>query len=318
MQFAVEILRECWFLTGPTACGKSDVSLQLAEQLDAEIVALDSMSLYRGMDVGTAKPSTAARRCIPHHLIDLIEPHEEYSLAQYVQAAEAVCRDICRRNRIPLFAGGTGLYLRGILRGVFDGPQADWQLRRTLETEAQRQPPGYLHRRLQEVDSASAHALHPHDTRRLIRALEVHHITGRPLSEQQQQGPLPPEERPRHVYWLSPPRSWLYERINQRVEGMIADGLVEETRRLLAAEKPPGRTARQALGYKEVIDYLNGHGTLEETIPLIQTHTRQFAKRQHTWFRNLQECTPVAMIGTETPQQLTQMILAAANGGDPQ
>lgn len=312
MQFAVEVLRQCWFLAGPTACGKSDTSLLLADELGAEIVALDSMSLYRGMDVGTAKPSLEARRRTRHHLIDLIDPHEEYSLAQYVEAAEAACRDILRRGRVPLFVGGTGLYLRGILRGVFDGPPADWEFRRELGTEASRQQPGYLHRRLQQVDPASADALHPNDARRLIRALEVHHVTGRPLSELQQQQPLPVDERPQHVYWLSPPRDWLYERINRRVEQMISDGLVEETRRLLAAEQPPGRTARQALGYKEMIDHLNGQGTLAETIELIQTRTRQFAKRQHTWFRNLEECTAVAMTGTETPQHLTQLILTAA------
>jgi len=354
MQFPLELLRRCWFLSGPTACGKSDVGLNLAMKLDAEIVALDSMSLYRGLDVGTAKPSSEARRSRPHHLIDVIGPHEEYSLTDYVQAAEAACREIVSRGRTPLFVGGTGLYLRGILRGIFDGPPADWKLRRRLESEAQREGPEILHRRLQEVDPAAAKLLHPHDVRRVIRGLEVYHSTGRPLSQQQQQQPLAVEQRPRHVYWLSPPRDWLYERINRRVEAMFAAGLVGEVQRLIlgterlgdeqttfeslegGGEAPPlappsqgggdivgsheggdvvgrslSRTARQALGYKEVIDYLKGRGSLEMTVELIQKRTRRFAKRQHTWFRNLEECRPVEITGRETPQDISERLLEA-------
>ena len=345
MQFPLELLRRCWFLSGPTACGKSDVGLNLAMKLDAEIVALDSMSLYRGLDVGTAKPSSEARRTRPHHLIDVIGPHEEYSLADYVQAAEAASREIVSRGRTPLFVGGTGLYLRGILRGVFNGPPADWKLRRRLESEAQREGPEILHRRLQEVDPAAAELLHPHDVRRETRGLEVYYSTGLPLSQQQQQKPLTAEQRPRHVYWLSPPREWLYGRINRRVEAMFAAGLVGEVQRLLSGaerlgdeqttfesfkggdgdppQSPPSqgredvvgwslsRTARQALGYKEVIDYLKGRGSLEMTVELIQKRTRQFAKRQHTWFRNLEECRPVEITGRETPQDISERLLEA-------
>jgi len=313
MRFALEILQKCWFLTGPTACGKSEAGLQLAKKLDAEIISLDSMSLYRGMDIGTAKPLPEARRSIPHHLIDVLDPHEENSLAEYLEAAQAACRGILLRGRIPLFIGGTGLYLRGILRGVFDGPPADWSYRRSLHAEAEHHQPGYLHRRLQEVDARAAAALHPNDTRRLIRALEVRQFTNQPLSEQQQQGLLPIEQRPQHVYWLLPPRDWLYERINRRVEEMFAAGLVEEVNKLLSADKPLSRTARQALGYKEVIEHVNGRRSLEETVELVQTRTRQFAKRQHTWFRNLEECVPLEMTGDENPQELADRILATAN-----
>jgi tRNA dimethylallyltransferase len=370
MQFATDLLQRCWFLAGPTASGKSEAGVCLAERLRAEIVSLDSMSLYRGMDIGTAKPPLELRRRVPHHLIDVLEPHEEYSVAEYVSAAETICREIVARGRIPLFVGGTGLYLRAVLRGVFAGPPADWAFRRRLEAEARAREPDFLHHRLLEVDPSAAAVLHPRDTRRLIRALEVHYVTGRPLSEQQRQLPLPPGERPPHVYWLSPPRDWLSARINRRVEEMIAAGLVEEVRRLLAAPKPPSHTARQALGYREISEWLGsgqrsavsgqlsavkdqssavrgqrselrsgavlpmaevvpprmGHGQLTtdkeqrttdkqafpQVVERIQTRTRQFAKRQHTWFRNLEECTPIPMTGSETPAELAGRVIAVA------
>lgn len=316
MQFDLNLLKECWFLCGPTACGKSDIGVALAAALAEqrgvpvfEIVALDSMSLYRGMDIGTAKPPAEMQQKVPHHLIDVIEPYEEYSLAQYVEAAETVCRGIFERGRTPLFVGGTGLYLRGIIRGVFDGPSADWEYRKRLQDEAASHEAEYLHQLLQEVDPAAAAVLHPNDERRLVRALEVHHVTGRPLSEQQQQGPLPIEQRAQHVYWLSPPREWLYDRINRRVDAMMAAGLVDEVRRLLQADRPLSRTARQALGYKEIIEHLDEAVALDEAMEQIKTRTRQFAKRQYTWFRNLEECRSIEMSGREDSEELAQRIL---------
>ncbi len=309
MHFDVSLLQRCWFLAGPTACGKSAAGCALAELLNAEIIALDSMSLYRGMDVGTAKPDAEMRARVPHHLIDVLDPHEEYSLAEYVAAAETAARGIVARGRTPLFVGGTGLYLRGVLRGVFQGPPADWNLRRELEALAASAGNEALHARLQQVDPALASRLAPQDLRRVIRGIEVFKLTGAPLSAQQRQDPLPSDERPRHVYWLHPPRAWLYERIDRRVEEMFRKGLVAEVEQLLALEKPPGKTARQALGYKEVIEHLEGRLTLAETVALIQTRTRQFAKRQHTWFRNLVECTAVEMSGAETPAGIAQCIL---------
>lgn len=314
MHIAIETLRACWFLAGPTACGKTAAGLALAERIGAEIVALDSMSLYRRMDIGTAKPTAAERSRVPHHLIDVLEPHEEYSVAEYLRAADAACRDILSRGRRPLFVGGTGMYLRSLLRGVFTGPAADWEFRRQLDEELQHGSPEALHARLREIDPVTAQRLAPRDVRRVIRALEVHYLTKRPASELRQQPPLPPDQRPRHVYWLSPPRVWLYARINERATRMICEGLVEETRQLLAGPHPPGRTARQALGYKEVIDHLAGATSLEEAMELIQTRTRQFAKRQHTWFRNLVECRAVPMTGSETPDELAQLVLDAAGG----
>ena len=313
--FPAALLKKCWFLCGPTACGKTAVSLSLAKRLNAEIIALDSMTLYRGMDIGTAKPLIVELSQRPHHLIDVLDPCDDFSLAQYLEAAEAVCDDIVRRGRCPLFVGGTGLYLRGVLRGVFEGPAADWDLRRELEARLQQIGHVALHQELQQVDPVTALRLHPNDSRRVIRAIEVYCLTGRPLSTQQEQGPRPLVERTPHVYWLSPPRDWLYQRINSRVEQMFADGLIEEVQKLLASPQGLGQTARQGLGYKEVIDAIESGMTSDtptpELIDLIQTRTRQFAKRQHTWFRNLEECHPIPITGSESVAELTERIASS-------
>ena len=311
MQIDPSILKQCRFLAGPTACGKTAISLLMAERMGAEIVALDSMSLYRGMDVGTAKPTREERARVPHHLIDVLSPEQEFTVADYVHAANSVCGDILNRGRIPFFVGGTGLYLRSVLRGVFAGPPADESFRQGLESRAADQQAGWLHRQLATVDPVSAARLHPHDTRRLIRALEVHHLTGWPASQMQGESPLPPGQRPPHVEWLSPPRDWLYERINRRVRQMIDNGWVDEVRGLLASGHPLSRTARQALGYQELIAHLQGELSLADAIERIQMRTRQFAKRQHTWFRNLEECRAVEIAGTETPEELAERLLSA-------
>jgi tRNA dimethylallyltransferase len=327
--FPVQLLSKCWFLAGPTACGKTAVSFRLAERINAEIVALDSMTLYRGLDIGTAKPTLDERSRVNHHLIDILEPEDEFSLADYVAAAEVACLDIVARGRTPLFVGGAGMYLRGLLRGVFAGPPADWVIRQRLEAQAQAGG-STLHQQLQHIDPRSATRLHPNDQRRIIRALEVYELTGQPLSDLQQQGPRPINEWTARVYWLSPPRDWLYHRINVRVEQMFADGLVNEVRHLVGRTKSPGQTARQALGYKEVIDWMEQQpagnavagispreitqaGSLDPVRQLIQTRTRQFAKRQHTWFRNLQECVPIPFAGTETVDELVNLVIAAAS-----
>ena len=322
MTFPADLLSRCWFLAGPTASGKTAVSLHLAKKLHAEIIAMDSMTLYRGMDIGTAKVTLEEQSGIRHHLIDILEPHEEFSLADYVVAAEASCREIISRDRIPLFVGGTGLYLRGLLRGVFAGPAADWDLRHRLEDLARREGPQSLWDQLHRVDPQTATRLHVNDQRRIVRALEVFELLGQPMSELQNQGPRPAGERPDHVFWISPPRDWLHHRIDQRVETMFANGLIGEVRRLMSQSKGLSHTARQALGYKEIIDWLDSKesfpeknsGDFDDRIPreLIQTRTRQFAKRQHTWFRNLEECHPVTITGMEHPSELAEIVLRIA------
>lgn len=314
MKLPSSLLRQCWFLAGPTACGKSATSLILADRLNAEIISLDSMAIYRRMDIGTAKPSQADRLKVAHHLIDIAEPHEEYSVAEFVRHAAFAAEAIVGRGRVPLFVGGTGLYLRSILRGLSEGPEADWEFRRSMEQLAIQNGPEWLHGKLKACDPVTADRLHLNDMRRIIRALEVFELTGRPISEDQQHAPVPIEDRPRAVVWLEPPRDWLRARIDLRVDQMMSDGWLEETRELMALQPPPSRTACQALGYRELIDHLNGQLTLEAAVEQIKISTRQFAKRQHTWFRNLEECRPLAITGFESPEIIADKIQALGSG----
>jgi tRNA dimethylallyltransferase len=306
----------CWFLTGPTASGKSAVGIELARRINAEIISLDSMAVYRGMNVGTAKPSATEGQGIPHHLIDVVDPWEDFSVARYLALADDAVRHIGRRGREVLFVGGTPLYLKALLRGLFSGPAADWALRRDLEEIAGRNGTAELHRRLAAVDPAAAAKLHPNDVRRLIRALEVHHRTGRPISEQQRQFDAQAADH-RPVFVLDWPRERLRERIDRRVEGMFAVGLVDEVRSLLAAERPLSRTAGQALGYRDVFEHLTGKYDLATTIDLVKLHTRQFAKRQLTWFRSLTECRWLQIADVFDPAAVAEKIALAGNCESP-
>ena len=310
MEFPVSLLQRCWFITGPTASGKSAAAIHLAQRLHAEIISLDSMAVYREMTIGTAKPSAADQQRVRHHLIDIADPAEDFSVTEFVQLALNAARDIVSRDRIPLFVGGTGLYLRSILRGMFEGPEANWELRNRWEQLAIQNGPDWLLSELATRDPVTAGRLHPNDMRRIIRAIEVFELTGKPLSEDQQHRPRPPEDQPACVVWLQPPRKWLHERINRRIDLMMLEGWLDETRSLLSNDPPPGRTARQALGYQELIRHLEGEIALEAAVEQIKISTRQFAKRQHTWFRNLEECRPLEMTGTETPAALAESIWA--------
>lgn len=315
---SVSIARDCWFLTGPTASGKTQVGLELARLLGGEIISLDSMALYRGLDIGTAKPSEQERRAVPHHLIDLVDPHEEYSLAQYVAGAQAAVAEIAARGREPLFVGGTPLYLKALLRGIFEGPPADWDLRRRWQARARRHEPAWLHQQVAAIDAVSAGRLHPNDTRRLIRALEVHDKTGQPISYWQRQFEVGRPAAECRVFVLDRPRKQLLARIDARVDSMFAQGLVDEVRALLstgdrqAGREPLSRTARQALGYREVIEHLAGERGLAETVELVKLHTRQFARRQLTWFRSLSECRWIPMTFDARPDEVAQRILQQA------
>ena len=303
------LVQHAWFLSGPTASGKTAVGLELAHRLGAEIISLDSMALYRGMDIGTAKPSRDQRQEIPHHLIDVIDPWEEYSLAQYIAAAHACANEIAARGRTVLFVGGTPLYLKGLLRGIFEGPRADWELRHRLAAEAERQGGDWLHRRLAEVDPLSASRLHANDARRLIRALEVFEKTRRPISALQQQFETGQLAEACRVFVLDWPRQELNDRIDARVDAMFADGLIDEVRRLLTLPKPLSKTARQAVGYREVIDHLNGQSSLPDTVALVKQHSRQLAKRQCTWFRSLSECRFVPVSAEQSAAEIASALL---------
>jgi tRNA dimethylallyltransferase len=295
----------CWFLTGPTAAGKSAVGVELARRIGAEIVSMDSMALYRGMDIGTAKPSGEQRRAVPHHLIDIIEPQEEFSLAQYVEAARACVEDIRQCGRQVLFVGGTPLYLKALLRGIFEGPPADEAFRRQLREEARRHDPEWLHEQVKNVDPTAAAKLHPNDAKRLVRALEVFHKSGVPISRLQQQFDVGRPAEACRVFVLDWPRPELHRRIDARVDAMFAQGLVEEVRRLLNGSL--SKTARQAVGYKELIEHLDGYTDLRATLELVKLHSHQLAKRQCTWFRSLSECRFIPAVG-KTPAELAEEI----------
>ncbi len=315
VKLPVEHLNQCWFLAGPTASGKSAVALCLADTLNAEILALDSMTLYRGMNIGTAKPTAAERQRCPHHLFDLLDPHETFSVAQYLQAAIDRVAEILARGRTPLFVGGTGLYLRALLRGVFDGPPVPAEIRTHYELRAAAGEGETLFRELTQVDPVTAARLHPRDLRRVTRALEVFTATGRPLSDWHAEQPA--DVPLQHVFWLDPPRVWLHERINSRVDAMFAAGLWEEV--VTLSEWPQGisQTARQALGYKEILDALAaGAPDRDDVRRLIQTRTRQFAKRQCTWFRHLEGTRPVQYSGRESAAALAEQILRIADRCD--
>jgi tRNA dimethylallyltransferase len=311
---SIDHFPDALILTGPTGSGKSRLALALAERLGAEIIAMDSMTLYRGMDVGTAKPTTDDRRRVPHHLIDVLDPWQFASVAWWLGQAGSCYEDITRRGKRALFVGGTPLYLKALLYGLFDGPPADPEVRRRLTAEADEHGGAALHRRLAEHDPATAARLHPNDVRRMVRALEVWELTGRPISSFQEQWKDVPNGATNRVLCLDVPRPELYARIDARVQEMIAAGLVEEVRRLRAAPHPLSREASQAVGYKELFDHLDGRATLEEAVMQIQTRSRQLAKRQLTWFRRL-PCRPAS-------EQLTfalwcrTMNADAASGGD--
>jgi tRNA dimethylallyltransferase len=304
------------YLTGPTASGKTAVGVALARRLGTEIVAMDSMTIYRGMDIGTAKPAMAERGGIPHHLLDVIEPWESASVADYRHRARDAVAAIETRGRRALFVGGTPLYLKALLRGLFAGPGADPELRHRLEQEAEAHGDPALHDRLAALDPATAARLHPHDRRRIVRALEVIERTGRPISALQTEHQRPaPVEVP--VYALEPPRATLYDCINRRVLGFFDSGLVEEVRALQAGARPLSPVAAQAIGYREVIAMLAGHATLDQTIERIQTRTRQFAKRQATWFRGLEEVRSFPVGPEEHPEAVAERLARRVDGERP-
>lgn len=286
-----------YVLTGPTASGKTALGIELAERWNAEIVAMDSMTLYRGLDIGTAKPTVDERRGVPHHLLDVLDPWDSATVAWWLAQATDRCRDIRSRGRNILLVGGTPLYLKAVLQGLFEGPTPDRTIRERLQAEAADRGSAALHLRLAVCDPNAAARLHPNDLRRVVRALEVFESTARPISDWQGQWSAAAaaeatELAGNRCLWLDTDRDQLYSRINQRVLGMFSAGLVHEVRALRSLERPLSRAASQALGYKEVFDCLDGRATYDETIERVQRRSRNFAKRQMTWFRHLPGCRP--------------------------
>jgi tRNA dimethylallyltransferase len=273
-------------LCGATATGKTALSLELAERFNGEIVSADSRQVYRWLDIGTAKATAEERRRVPHHLLDMVDPDEEFTVADFARLGRAAIDRIHRRGRWPFLVGGTGLYLRVLTDGLAATPAADPVLRGTLLQQEEQEGPGSLHRRLQEIDPILAGRLAPGDLLRIVRALEVHVLTGRRLSELQAEHAF--GERPYRLLkiGLDLPREQLYRRIDERVLQMLAAGLPEEVLELLRRGFAPGLKAMRTIGYREWIAHLQGGGSAEEASALIQKHSRHYAKRQVTWFRH--------------------------------
>ena len=302
-------LRHALLIAGPTAAGKSEVALQLAAQLGGEILTVDSMQVYRGLDLGTAKPTPAQRQHVPHHLIDVVEITAAFDTARFVQLAERALAEVRARGRVPILCGGTGLYFKALLEGLGKTPPADARLRAELEAT----PLAELLAELERRDPVTLARIDRHNPRRVVRALEVIRLTGQPFSAQRatwQRTPTP-EAAATSVRLLGLRRvpEDLRARIDARTEAMFAAGLVPETRSLLARGLERNRAAMQAIGYRQVIEYLRKERSLPETIALVKRRTWQFARRQMTWFRHQLPTEWLTVSAGETPAAVAARVL---------
>ena len=294
----------CWVLTGPTASGKTSLSIRLAKAFDCEIVCMDSMQIYRGMNIGTAKPTIEEMDGIPHHMLNVADPEESFSVARYQEMAEQCIADIHGRGKRALLVGGTGLYLRALRQPMIMGDVAgDDAIRAELEAlAAGEEGKKRLHAMLAEVDPVTAARLHLNDVRRAVRALEVYRLTGKPFSQQEQ-----PKQASRFQYrvaTLCMDRAILYNRIEKRVDIMVEQGLIDEVRALLANGVPDDCQAMKAIGYKEIVPFLKGKADWAETEYLLKLNTRHYAKRQLTWMRREDDVLWVDSLRPDAYEQL--------------
>jgi tRNA dimethylallyltransferase len=307
------------FLVGPTAIGKTEISFELAELIECEIISCDSMQVYRGMDVGTSKPAKIALDSVPHHLIDIIEPSEEFSVVRFRGFAVKAIEEIAARRKTPLLVGGSGLYVKVLIDGIFDGPSTDRELRDRLGQEAEEFGVKVLYRRLQEVDKDSAEKIHATDLRRIMRALEVYDKAKEPISRLKKNTAGLSDKYDVRIFGLDMERAALYRKIDERVDLMFSpdrsegqgpersSGLVNEARGLF--EGKLSLTASQALGYKEVFGYLRGEYDLEEAKRLVKRNTRHFAKRQLTWFKRDKRIEWIIVEDGESPAMVAEKIM---------
>ncbi|MBI4615512.1 MAG: tRNA (adenosine(37)-N6)-dimethylallyltransferase MiaA [Planctomycetes bacterium] len=301
------------FVVGETASGKHEIALALAARLGGEILSLDSMKVYRGMDVGTSKPSPAARAAVPHHLLDLVDPSQEFSVAEYLGLALAAVEDVLARGQLPIFAGGTGLYLLALTRGLFEGPAGDPSLRARILAEAA--GPQDLHARLARVDPERANELHPRDVKRIVRAIEIYELSGLPMSKHLRESPHRTLRYPCRIFGIARDPADLLARIASRTERLFAAGFVEEVRRLHADTRlTPGRQAGQAVGYRDVAEFLAGRCDLANCVAEVERSTRRLARRQRTWFRGFRELTSIHMAHDESPARAVERIVSSWTG----
>lgn len=297
-------------IAGPTATGKTDAAIAVCKALQGEVISMDSMQIYRGMDIGTAKPTPDEMRGVPHHMLSIIAPSTGYTVAEYQQDARRIMQELCDRNRLPVFAGGTGLYLQAVSHGLsFTQVGGGTEIRAGLEAEAALPDgPARLHAQLALADPVSAERLHPNNTRRVIRALEVYLTSGIPMSEQTQDWEAEtPEEW--LIFALTWPRETLYARINERVDWMLQKGLVAEVEALLESGVSPDAQAMKAIGYKEIVARLQGQCDLAEATETIKRNTRRYAKRQLTWLRRDARVRWVDLSAFASPARMHKMLI---------
>lgn len=279
-------IKDLIVITGPTASGKTALSVELAKILDGEIVNADSMQIYKYMDIGTAKPTLSERQGIPHHLIDIVNPDEPFSVARYCECANKVIEDIHLRGKIPVMVGGTGLYVDSLVNNIkFSEIEPDDEYRNEMEHLADEKGNEYIYKMLCDIDPESASKIKVADRKRIIRALEVYHLTGKTITWHNEQSRSVPSPYNTTMFAIDIDRELLYDKINRRVDIMIADGLVDEVKNIMDMGIQSDATSMQAIGYKEIVEYLEGHITLDEAIDKIKQGSRRYAKRQLTWFR---------------------------------
>ena len=291
-------------ILGVTASGKGGLGLGLAKKLGGEVVSVDSMKVYRRMDIGTAKPSGQSQSAVKHHLIDVVEPSESFSVAEFLELADAAIADINGRGKPVIAVGGTALYIKAMLYGLFEGPGTDEAIRKNLKEKITRFGLADLHAELARIDSEAAERIHPNDEKRIVRAMEVFELTGRPISSFQRQFDQPRPVRDFKVIGLRREKEDASGRINRRVKKMVEAGLVEEVRGLLAEKDPLSKQAACAIGYAEVINHLRGEIGLDETVELIKKNTRKLAKGQRTWFKTFRDVAWLDLERDETVENL--------------
>jgi len=295
-------------IAGPTAVGKTEVSLLLAQELGAEIVSADSMQIYRGMDIGTAKPTLEQRKLVYHHLIDVVEPNQPYSVGDYLRDARAALDGIIASGGLPIVVGGTGLYLRALTRGLFSGPPADLEVReRLLRRESEGQP-GTLYSDLVKVDPEAAVKIHPNDLRRTVRALEVYYLKDRKLSDFHREHAFKERQFQFNLVFLVRGRNELYPRIERRVDHMIESGLEAEVKTLMDRGYGPELASMQGLGYKHFLSHFMGKTSREEAVALIKRDTKRYAKRQFTWFRREPDTVWIDITGLACAGEISKRI----------
>lgn len=271
------------FIVGPTAIGKTSLAVRLASSLHGEVISCDSMQVYKGMQILNQSPKYAKTKKCRYHLVEFLRPQEEFSVAAFIKRSSILINNLIKNKKVPIFAGGTGLYVKGLIDGLFVSPEADIKFRKSMYGYAKRYGSSKLHAKLKKIDAAASRSIHPNDTRRIVRALEIWHSTGSTMTELKKTTKGISDKYTIKIFGLTAPREKIYSNINDRVDEMLASGVINEVKRL--SKKRLSKTAKAVLGYKEILGYLKDDYDLETAKELMKRNTRRFAKRQLTWFR---------------------------------